>query len=147
MIATRPTTRGVLPERGSIQRASASTVTEPSSLMCSNELVSPSFQGSLFLGANSCFEGEIQSDDLAARAGYVCSFPGCSQPTSGPGAEARLTAGGLGEARRRSRTGGSYGSAHDPRLLFGLGAVDAAGAVTVVWPDGSRQRWNGLGEY
>ncbi len=24
--------------------------------------------------------------DLAARAGHVCSFPGCNQPTSGPGA-------------------------------------------------------------
>ncbi len=36
--------------------------------------------------------------DLAARAGHVCSFPGCTQPTSGPGAEAASATVDVGEA-------------------------------------------------
>lgn len=35
-------------------------------------------------------------------------------------------------------SGASYGSGHDPRLLFGLGD-QARGTVTVVWPGGSEQ--------
>ncbi len=36
--------------------------------------------------------------DLAARAGHVCSYPGCLQPTSGPSAEAEDASVNLGEA-------------------------------------------------
>ncbi len=35
--------------------------------------------------------------NLAARAGHVCSFPGCNRPTSGPSAEAAAAV-NLGEA-------------------------------------------------
>ena len=38
--------------------------------------------------------------------------------------------------RRRVRTDGSYASAHDPRLLFGLGARTQPVLVRVEWPDG-----------
>jgi len=37
-----------------------------------------------------------------------------------------------------TKGGGSYLSAHDPRLLFGLGA-HASARVTITWPDGSVQ--------
>ena len=37
---------------------------------------------------------------------------------------------------RRARTGGSYASAGDPRLLFGLGEDPTVTAVEVHWPDG-----------
>ncbi len=42
---------------------------------------------------------------------------------------------------RRVRTGGSYLSAHDPRVLFGLGDDPEIGDVTVRWPGGSVERF------
>ncbi len=44
--------------------------------------------------------------------------------------------------RRRARADGSYASAHDPRVLVGLGdeAADAL-AVQVTWPDGRTETW------
>jgi hypothetical protein len=41
---------------------------------------------------------------------------------------------------RRVRTDGSYLSASDARLHFGLGASTAIAAVVVQWPDGQRER-------
>lgn len=45
---------------------------------------------------------------------------------------------------RRVRTDGSYGSASDPRILFGLGSNRGAQTVEVTWPGGERERWSGL---
>lgn len=45
---------------------------------------------------------------------------------------------------RFARSGGSYLSSSDPRLLFGLGTATSVGTVTVRWPWGSSQRWEGL---
>jgi hypothetical protein len=45
---------------------------------------------------------------------------------------------------RRVRVDGSYLSAGDPRLLFGLGGNKAITDLTVAWPDGSCERWTGL---
>jgi len=42
---------------------------------------------------------------------------------------------------RRVRTDGSYLSASDVRVHFGLGASPAVTAVVVQWPDGRRERW------
>jgi hypothetical protein len=42
------------------------------------------------------------------------------------------------------RTDGSYLSASDVRLHFGLGASSAVTAVAVTWPDGQRERWTGV---
>ena len=42
---------------------------------------------------------------------------------------------------RRSRTGGSYLSAHDGRVHFGLGAATEAKGVAVEWPDGRCEVW------
>jgi len=39
---------------------------------------------------------------------------------------------------------GSYLSARDPRVSFGLGSGDAVGRLVVVWPDGSEEAWLGL---
>ncbi len=41
--------------------------------------------------------------------------------------------------RRRVHADGSYLSARDPRVLFGLGAGAAVAAVDIRWPDGSAQ--------
>ena len=53
---------------------------------------------------------------------------------------------------RRVRTGASYLSAGDPRVIFGLGDLETAPAeveVRVEWPDGSRENFSELavGEY
>jgi hypothetical protein len=40
--------------------------------------------------------------------------------------------------------GGSYLSAHDPRIVFGLGQATAAGRLTVRWPSGQEQTWDRL---
>jgi enediyne biosynthesis protein E4 len=45
---------------------------------------------------------------------------------------------------RRVRTDGSYLSASDPRVLFGLGADARPQGVRVQWPDGSIERWHDL---
>jgi hypothetical protein len=45
---------------------------------------------------------------------------------------------------RRVKTDGSYLSASDPRVHFGLATSTAIDAVAVQWPDGSRERWTGI---
>ncbi|HET7697164.1 MAG TPA: CRTAC1 family protein [Vicinamibacterales bacterium] len=45
---------------------------------------------------------------------------------------------------RRVRTDGSYLSASDVRLHFGLGASPAITAVVIQWPDGQRERRTGI---
>ena len=42
---------------------------------------------------------------------------------------------------RRAHTDGSYLSASDPRVLFGLGDAAAVQAVVVLWPNGTGERW------
>jgi len=42
---------------------------------------------------------------------------------------------------RRVRTDGSYLSAHDPRVIVGLGGVTGAELVRVRWPDGAVEEW------
>jgi hypothetical protein len=46
--------------------------------------------------------------------------------------------------RRRVHTDGSYASARDPRLLFGLGGWGGPVEVLVDWPGGGRERFPGL---
>jgi enediyne biosynthesis protein E4 len=45
---------------------------------------------------------------------------------------------------RRVRADGSYLSASDVRVHFGLGSSAAIDAVVVQWPDGGRERWTGI---
>ena len=45
---------------------------------------------------------------------------------------------------RRVRTDGSYLSASDTRVHFGLGTSSSIAAVVVQWPDGQRERWTGV---
>ena len=40
--------------------------------------------------------------------------------------------------------GHSYCSAHDPRILFGLGSWSRVDALEIVWPSGRRQRFTDL---
>jgi len=45
---------------------------------------------------------------------------------------------------RHLRTAGSYASASDPRLLFGLGDGGTVEGVVVRWPDGKSESWGAL---
>ena len=45
---------------------------------------------------------------------------------------------------RRARADGSYASANDPRVLFGLGDSTETGAVRVTWPNGKTEEWANL---
>lgn len=45
---------------------------------------------------------------------------------------------------RRVRTDGSYASASDPRVLFGLGDHPDIEAIRVVWPSGRVEEWTGV---
>jgi hypothetical protein len=45
---------------------------------------------------------------------------------------------------RRVKTDGSYLSAGDPRVHFGLGSNAAPADVLVQWPDGRHEQWRGL---
>jgi enediyne biosynthesis protein E4 len=62
------------------------------------------------------------------------------------GAVAYLLDDGKPSKRRRSRSDGSYASANDPRVVFGLGSSGGgARIVHVHWPDGSVEIFSGLG--
>jgi len=47
-------------------------------------------------------------------------------------------------ATRFAMGGGSYLSAGDPRHVFGLGPAKTFDRITVVWPSGHEQQWEGL---
>jgi hypothetical protein len=59
------------------------------------------------------------------------------------GAELTLEVGGRTLARF-AKGGGSYLSSGDRRHLFGLGTAEAVGRLTVAWPWGETQSWDGL---
>jgi len=65
-------------------------------------------------------------------------------PRAALGARVALTPAGGTPLRRRVRRDGSYCSAHDPRLLFGLGDASSASRVEVRWPDGTIETWSEL---
>jgi hypothetical protein len=58
------------------------------------------------------------------------------------GAKVILEAGGRRQTRF-AKGGGSYLSSGDRRLLFGLGAAEKVDRLTVVWPSGRSQHWDG----
>jgi hypothetical protein len=60
------------------------------------------------------------------------------------GARVGLERAGRPTSWRRVKTDGSYLSASDPRIQFGLGGTPAIDAVVVQWPDGRLQRWNDI---
>jgi len=60
------------------------------------------------------------------------------------GARAVLRREGKPALWRRARADGSYLSANDPRILFGLGPDGRGGSLEVSWPDGRHERFRGL---
>jgi hypothetical protein len=55
------------------------------------------------------------------------------------GARVEIKRQGVPTLWRRVRADGSYMSAQDPRILFGLGDKPQVDSLTVHWPDGSSE--------
>ena len=60
------------------------------------------------------------------------------------GARVAVTGAGGLTLWRRARSDGSYASANDPRVLFGLGDSTGPVGVRVTWPDGGSEEWSGV---
>jgi hypothetical protein len=77
--------------------------------------------------------------------GHFVTFrlEGTKSNRDGIGARVTVTAGGRRQVAERTG-GGSYQSASDPRLHFGLGASDRVASVEVLWPSGRKDRWTDL---
>jgi enediyne biosynthesis protein E4 len=69
---------------------------------------------------------------------------GAKAPRDMLGAWVTLVRSGQPPLYRRLRTDGGFASAHDPRLLFGLGDAGAVTAVRVRWPDGKVEEWSAV---
>jgi len=68
---------------------------------------------------------------------------GTASNRDGVGARVTVTSGGRRQVAQRVG-GGSYQSASDPRLHFGLGAADRVETVEVAWPSGRVDRFRDL---
>jgi hypothetical protein len=81
----------------------------------------------------------------APAAGHflTLALEGVASNRDGVGARVTVTAGGRNQVAARFG-GGSYLSASDPRLHFGLGAARRADRVEVRWPSGRRDTYEGL---
>ena len=73
----------------------------------------------------------------------VLALEGTTSNRDAVGAKVALTAGGKTHVAARFG-GGSYLSASDPRLHFGLGSALKADRVEVTWPSGRRDCYLGL---
>ena len=85
-----------------------------------------------------------QSDRRRARHFVAFSLEGTRSNRDAVGARVTITAGG----RRRSAQhfgGGSYQSASDPRVHFGLGEATIVDLVEIRWPSGHVDRHAGTG--
>ena len=79
------------------------------------------------------------------RPGHFVTFrlEGTKSNRDGVGARVTVTSGGSRQVAQR-KGGGSYQSANDPRLHFGLGDRDRIESVVVRWPSGKLDRWTDL---
>jgi tetratricopeptide (TPR) repeat protein len=73
----------------------------------------------------------------------VLQLEGTKSNRDAVGARVTIEAGGRRQVSQRMG-GGSYQSASDPRLHFGLGAADRVDAIEIRWPSGKTDRWTGL---
>jgi enediyne biosynthesis protein E4 len=79
------------------------------------------------------------------RIGHYVTFrlEGTKSNRDGVGANVTIMAGGRRQVAQRCG-GGSYQSAHDPRLHFGLGDIGRIDSVVIRWPSGQVDRHTNL---
>ncbi|MDA0788234.1 MAG: CRTAC1 family protein [Proteobacteria bacterium] len=92
--------------------------------------------------SNNHAEPQIYRNDTPGGHWLGLDLDGGPQSPLASGASVWLTE--HPEYRRRIGTDGSYASANDPRLLFGLGPRAIAQSVEVRWPDGNTERFESL---
>ena len=80
----------------------------------------------------------------AARPWLQVQLQGVGDNRQGLGARVGLRQQDGTTLWRRVRTDGSYLSASDPRVHFGLGARPDVSAIVVEWPRGGREVWTGI---
>ena len=68
---------------------------------------------------------------------------GTKSNRAGIGARVTVLRPGQPALLKHAHTDGSYLSASDPRVHFGLGGATEV-TVAVAWPDGLREEWNGI---
>ena len=85
---------------------------------------------------------------LRGIGGQDCHWLGVQLRRQGPRRRGRGQGGAAGRRSGRltrfAKGGGSYLSSGDRRLLFGLGQETKPGRLTVTWPDGGKQTFDGL---
>jgi len=87
----------------------------------------------------------LRNAAAAGRHWLTVVLAGTRSNRAGMGARVAVLRAGRSVLWRRAHTDGSYLSANDPRVHFGLGADAEVQGVGVVWPDGSREFWNDIG--
>jgi enediyne biosynthesis protein E4 len=80
----------------------------------------------------------LRNDTPSTAHALTVRLQGRTAPRDGTGARLTLRAGGRRQLREAG-TGGSYLSAGDPRIHFGLGAAAAADSLTIRWPSGATE--------
>jgi len=87
---------------------------------------------------------EVLRNDLPPGATWcLIELKGARQNVDAIGARVRITAGGRTQLREK-RSSGSYLSANDPRLHFGLGGAKRIDRLEIDWPDGTKQSFADL---
>ena len=96
------------------------------------------------LVANNGQEPQLLRNDGGNRRNWLqVQLIGQHSNRDGVGARVSVSAGGFDQVAERTG-GGSYQSAHDPRLHFGLGERAQVERVEVKWPSGQIDRIDGI---
>lgn len=85
----------------------------------------------------------LRNDTKTSNHWIRLKLEGSRSNRDGVGARVEVQVGDRTIVRHR-KGGASLGSAHDPRLLIGLGDAGSAKRVTVFWPSGQVDRFEGL---
>ncbi len=85
----------------------------------------------------------LRNDTQAGNHWIRLRLVGTKSNRDAVGARVEIEAGGRTIVRQR-KGGASYASAHDPRLLVGLGTADVVSRLTVRWPSGLISRREAL---
>lgn len=86
----------------------------------------------------------LLNESASGRAWLEVRLEGVADNRQGLGARVGLLTKEGATVWRRAHTDGSYLSASDPRVHFGLSTTDMVAGVVVEWPRGGREAWPGL---
>ena len=95
--------------------------------------------------ANNSGPVRLLLNQAAGNHWLTVKLQGSRSNRDGMGARVAVLRDGRSPLWRRAHTDGSYLSANDPRVHFGLGESTEIDGVLVTWPDGSREVWRDIG--